>query len=183
MATKGKFNKKLSIVENKLTGRPSKLTKAKIKEMCNFMRMGSYVESAALAIGLDKQNFYYHLKKGNKDIDAGSYMTISAILVRELHKAAAQAELRDLQRIDQAGLGDWRAAAWKLERRQAAKWGTKSALKLEKEKPGFSDSESLHAEMAKLIHAHEPQEGEDGTQSANEETGNETIEADYRDFG
>ena len=163
MAKTKKFNKKLAIVEKSvdkpksrnLGGRPPKLSKKLIHEMSNLLRMGAYVESAALAIGLSRETFYAHLKKGNKDIDAGSYLTLSAILVREIHKATEVAVMRDLKRIDEAADADWRAAAWKMERRQAAQWGSKSAVKLEKEKPGFSDSESLHSEMAKLIATHE----------------------------
>lgn len=170
MATKGNFNKKLAVVEKSvekkkstnLGGRPPKLSKKLIQEMSNLLRMGAYVESAALAIGMDKATFYSHLKKGNKDIDAGSYSTLSAILVREVHKATEVAVMRDLKRIDDAASEDWRAAAWKMERRHAAQWGNKSALKLEKDKPGFSDSESLHSQVAQLINDHEPQEGDDG---------------------
>lgn len=189
MATKGNFSKKLSVVDKNVEkpkkkhpgGRPTKLSKKLITEMTNLLRMGAYVESAALAIGLDKTSFYAHLKKGNKDIDAGSNSTLSAILVREIHKATAQAVMRDLKRVDDAASEDWRAAAWKMERRFAHQWGTKSALKLEKDKPGFSDSESLHAEMAKLISEHE--EGTDAAGPVDKEIGDTEIEGDYRNLG
>jgi hypothetical protein len=165
----------------KLGGRPPKLSQDIIRELCNYIRMGSYVETAALACGLTRETFYQYLKQGNKDIDAGSYLTLSAMLVRELHKAVAHSELRDLKRLDDAAADDWRAVAWRLERRHSRNWSQKSALKLETEKPGFSDSESLHQQMAQLISQHE-KEVLDG-QPDDTENRDPELETDIGDIG
>ena len=83
----------------------------------NFIRAGSYVETAAAAAGVDKATLYRWLKRGAEGQEP--FATFS----NQVESALAEAELRDLARIDRAAEHAWQAAAWKLERRNPDAWG------------------------------------------------------------
>ena len=123
-------------------GRPSKITPEKIDLICALVARGSYLETAAVAIGISKSTFYDWLRTGaarrdempepfdrtnneNPEWSARfERLTEREQLCMELSTrleiALAQADVRDLDRIDEAASGGvWQAAAWRLQHRSA----------------------------------------------------------------
>lgn len=147
-------------------GRPTKLTRVLIHEICKYVMMGSYVETAAATCAVDKATFYGWLKKGRRDRNEGRYTTIYAELSFKILESLGKAETRDLIRIDQAGERDWRAAAWKMERRNAQRWGPKAALKMQSnDDDELTGVDNLHEQLANLIEEHEGAFGESGEET------------------
>lgn len=122
-------------------GAPVKLTEDLIKQICNAIRSGAYMETAASYCGIDKVSFYKWMKLGRQ-----KPRSIYGALINALDKALADAELRDIVTIDRASTGtpaqydedgnlikqemrpDWKASAWRLERKFPKKWGVKAHL-------------------------------------------------------
>lgn len=105
--------------EGRPIGRPSKLTPELQERLVALIRAGNYVETAVLLVGLSKQTFYEWLRKGREQ-KRGKY----AAFADAIERAAAEADERDLRRIDEAAdKGIWQAAAWRLERRRPDQFG------------------------------------------------------------
>jgi hypothetical protein len=77
---------------------------------------GSYRDAAAYA-GISEDTLARWRKR---------FADFAALLAR----AEAEAKVHWLARIEQAGAQDWRALAWKLERRYPAEWGRVDRLEL-----------------------------------------------------
>jgi len=123
---------KKSKVLRRSEGRPSKFSKVLADSICNFIRLGSWLEVAAEANGIERTTLYLWLRRGSaylaavetgqpivKDVEYANF----TLAVR---KATAEAELLDLERIDTAAEQVWQAAAWKLERRYPDRYGQRS---------------------------------------------------------
>lgn len=101
-------------------GRKTKLTPERQAQIINAVRAGAYIETAAAAAGINKETLYAWLKRGNQEPNG-----IYAAFVEAMHEATAQAEIRDVLTLSKAAAdGDWRAAAWRLERKFPKRWGT-----------------------------------------------------------
>lgn len=110
---------------NAKMGAPTKLTPDVQKAILAYIRAGAYVETAAAAAGIDKTTFYDWLKRGAAQ-RKGIYRDFS----NAVEKAQAEAEIRDIARIDKAASdGVWQAAAWRLERKHSERWGRKDVVK------------------------------------------------------
>lgn len=108
-------------------GRPTKLTKELQDKICHSILIGCYVETAVQAAGIHKDTFYEWLKKGNKQ-KQGIYKDFTDAV----NQSIADSEKRDVSIIDKAGqLGDWRAVAWRLERKHQTRWGYKQKIEHE----------------------------------------------------
>lgn len=113
----------------KKMGRPNKLTPELQKTIVTYILLGAYVETAAKAAGLTKDTFYDWLHKGATQ-RKGIYKDFSDAVL----KAMEEATLRDLNVIDKAAQkGDWKAAAWKLEKSRPREYGTKKIVRIENE--------------------------------------------------
>jgi transposase len=112
-------------------GAPTKLNRELIDKLCTLLRMGSYIETAAESCGIPRQTFLVWMKKGANDT-RGIYHELNVAAL----KAMSDSEQRDLQTIDAASQGqygmkrDWKAAAWKLERRAPKRWGSYQKVEL-----------------------------------------------------
>jgi transposase len=111
-------------------GAPLKLTPEIIGRIVQALRAGSYVETAAAHAGIHKDTYYRWMREGaaeREHISSGRKPRKSKALFLDLsdavERAMADAELRDLALVSQASVEDWRAAAWKLERRNPGRWG------------------------------------------------------------
>ena len=126
-----------------------KLTKELISEISSALRSGCYIETAVAYCGISKNSFYRWLRlakstKGN---------TLHKELSHAIELAMAQSEMRDIEVIDKAAQGspdklafddkgnllldsngdpiileyglapNWKASAWRLERRFPNRWG------------------------------------------------------------
>lgn len=111
-------------------GRPSKLTAELQREIVKHIRLGNYVETAAALSGIDKGTFYRWLKRGKAEQERISRG--GRPLKREdpylefynaIEKARAQVEADGIAMIMRAGLKQWQAVAWRMERMFPEKWG------------------------------------------------------------
>lgn len=118
-------------------GRPTKLTPKVENVIVAAVERGNYIETAAALAGVSKNTLYDWLKRGAREAERldrfpdekpdkkeKRYMDFSDALTRAL----AVAEDKDVQNIDKAAEEDWRASAWRLERRNSERWGKKDSL-------------------------------------------------------
>ena len=94
-------------------GRPCKLTPEIQEKIITAIRAGNYMETAASYAGISKVTLYDWLKKG-AIAKSGKYKGFS----NSVAEALAQSEVMDNNVISRAAQGgDWKAAAWRLERK------------------------------------------------------------------
>lgn len=118
-------------------GRPTKLTPELQRLICDTLRRGAYLETAAALAGVDRTTLQDWLRRGGREED-GIYVDFS----RAVQTAQAEAEMRDLDRIDAAAAaGVWQASAWRLERKHAGRWGRPGSLQAARPEPEAADDE------------------------------------------
>lgn len=135
-------------------GSTPKLSLKLIEEICLLIRKGCYIETSAAACGISKDSLYRWLKKGKKD----DTLTLERKLSDAVLVALGESEIRDLEVINNAALGspdklalddqgkpiidsdgypviseyglapNWKASAWRLERKFPNRWGNKNKL-------------------------------------------------------
>lgn len=101
-------------------GRPTKYSPHLHRRIVLALRQGAYVETAAAAAGINKTTLYDWLKRGARGEEP--FATFSA----DIEAAQADAELRDVKLVGEAAKTDWRAAAWRLERKFPKRYGLQS---------------------------------------------------------
>lgn len=99
-------------------GRPTKLTPDTLNKIEVLLQNGNYIETAAAVCGISKSTLYLWLKRGARS-KKGIYRDFSDAVI----KAQGLAEARDVSIITKAASDDWKAAAWRLERKFPNKWG------------------------------------------------------------
>lgn len=109
--------------EKEGAGRPSKLDEGLIKLICDSVRKGNYIETAAAAAGISKQTLYSWLKAGAREEDPLAVEFLDAY-----KKAEAEAEAANVNMIRTWARKDWKAAAWMLERKNPDKWGRRDRI-------------------------------------------------------
>ncbi len=119
--------------------RPTKLTPQLQAKICDAIRVGCYVETAAAYCGISKDTFYRWLRQGAK-AKSGIYKDFSDAV----EKAMADAEFRDVMIISNAATSDWKAAAWKLERRAPERWGRRDRVSADIEHSGSVTNRQEH---------------------------------------
>lgn len=146
-------------------GRPTKFDQKKQDKIITALKQGSYVESAAAFAGIDKVTLYRWLKRGAREIDrlenAGPRAKVKKTesvyvdFCNAVEQAMAEAEIRDLTTVSKAAKdGDWRAAAWRLERRHPKKWGRQSNVEAEIIHSGGVDHSHEHEHEHNVEHKH-----------------------------
>ena len=108
-------------------GRP-KLDPATMQRIVDLIRAGNYLEVAATAAGIHRSTLHRWLKYGRAR-QKGRFKKF----VLAVEKAQAEAESRDVALIARAATEDWRAAAWRLERKQPRRYGPRVALSVQQE--------------------------------------------------
>lgn len=104
-------------------GRPSKISKELMKVIVEAIEEGNYVETAAQLAGVSKPSLYAWLKKGHaKECD------LCIEFLNAVNQALSKAEDDDLKNIKRHAQRDWRASAWRLERRSPTRWGHKTQI-------------------------------------------------------
>lgn len=147
----------------KVNGRPTKLTEEVQKKICDAMILGAYIETAAAYASVSKPTLYAWMKKGN-DQKSGIYRSF----LNALEEAMSKCELRDLESIDKNAAGrpakvdangntisqplapNWKAAAWRLERKFPKKWGRREQVHIENDTDG-PEEENLNAVINKAL--------------------------------
>ena len=105
-------------------GAPSKLDEALVNSLVEVVERGVTWDIAAQAAGIHKSTLIGWRERGATDLAEGR-PTLYADLVDRLSRAGAQAEVNHVANIAAAAAVDWRASAFWLERRAAARFGRK----------------------------------------------------------
>jgi transposase len=109
-----------------VAGRKPKLTKELIELLGTALQNGNYIETACDFAGINRATLYRWLQESEED-DAKPILKDLSDTVR---KARAQAEMRNVLRIQKAADDSWQAAAWWLERSQPKKWSKQTNVEL-----------------------------------------------------
>lgn len=96
-----------------------KLTPETRDRILALIKAGNYRETACAAVGIRSDTLRDWLKRGAREEG-----TIYADFSDLMDQAEAEAEARDVALIGKAGQEDWRALAWRLERRGKERWRT-----------------------------------------------------------
>jgi transposase len=95
-------------------GRHTKLTPVVHGKIIGYLGADAYLEHAAEAVGVGRATVYDWLRRGEADEPEEPYASFAA----DVRKAQAESVVRSLIVISKAEQsGDWKAAAWKLERK------------------------------------------------------------------
>lgn len=117
--------------------RPNKLTKEIQDKIVHSIKSGNYIETAAVYSGVTKKTLYNWMKRANDELARVDQQPRAKIkkseepFVEFLHAvehALAFAEARDVNIIAKAAEDDWKASAWRLERKFPDRWGRKDKL-------------------------------------------------------
>lgn len=109
-------------------GRPSKLTPETVKMICDTIRAGNYMETAAARAGINKETLYRWLRIAATAKPGGpnqKYREFGDAVA----KAMADAEAFHVAIVAKAAAsGKWLAAAWWLERARPDRWRERQEL-------------------------------------------------------
>lgn len=111
-----------------MRGRKPKLTPEISQRIIELVRIGNYLDTAAASCGIHRSTLHRWLVKGDEQ-SHGMYREFFLAIDR----AQGEAELRDCVLIAKAAQTDWRAAAWRLERRAPRKYGAQIQATLREE--------------------------------------------------
>jgi hypothetical protein len=111
-----------------MAGRKSLLTQAVHDEFIRLVRIGNFIEPAAIGAGVSQRSVYNWLERGEHDEAAGVSPNRSAYLrfLLAYREADATSERQLYAVIRQEAVQDWHAAAWILERKYRFRWGRSS---------------------------------------------------------
>lgn len=118
-------------------GRPSLLTPQLSKRIVSAIRNGSYIEEAAEAQGVSRQLVYQWLQQGNEGKTPLHVAFLDAVTRARAQDAVASMALINRAAKLESGDVEWKAAAWKLERKLPAKFGPKVRITVVEELSGF----------------------------------------------
>jgi hypothetical protein len=96
-----------------------KLTPERQEAICVAIRAGVRPEAAAVYSGVGARSYYRWMERGR----AADSEPIYKAFVEAVELALAVWEVRDVALIGEAAKTDWRAAAWRLERRLPQVYG------------------------------------------------------------
>jgi hypothetical protein len=102
--------------------RPTKLTAQLEEQIVRAIRAGSFPEVAARYAGVDRSTYYRWMERGDPE-GTRSADRPHRRFRRAVEQAQAADEVRDTTLVGKAAERDWRAAAWRFERRHRARWG------------------------------------------------------------
>ncbi len=104
-------------------GRPSKLTSELRQRFMQMVQTGAGIRDCAAAAGINPDTVYEWRRRGNADKQTGKRSEYR-LFSEQLAQAQATGVVAALAKIDKAANGgDWRAAAWKLERLRPRRFG------------------------------------------------------------
>lgn len=106
----------------KQIGEGTKITAELTEKVCQAVRIGAPLQTARAYAGIPAAVFYEWMRAGREGYSP--YVEF----VEALDSAMAEGEMRDIARVDAGADKDWRASAFKLERRFPGRWGEKKEL-------------------------------------------------------
>jgi len=137
------------------------LTPEVSKKICNLVRVGNYLDTAAAACGVTRATLHRWLRIGNKDLEMGR-KTVHSRFVNRVHRVMAESELLSLAMLNDHGLKSWQAVAWKMERRFPERWGKsyKAEIELTGKDGGPIEIGDARKQLLGRLFADEPSLGE-----------------------
>jgi hypothetical protein len=109
-------------------GTPTLLTPARHALVVDMVRRGNFLRAAAAAAGVAERTVYQWRERGEAD-HAADVPSVYRAFAEDLAAADAEAEMRLLAMIDGSAVdGDWKAAAWILERRWPDRYSRRSEM-------------------------------------------------------
>jgi transposase len=126
-------------------GRPTKLNDELREVIAGQLRAGNYIETAAAFAGVSKVTLYDWIRRGKRELQRVEANPRAKVRKEEapfvdflnaVERAQAEAEAEDVDILRRAARDDWKAAAWRLERKFPDKWGRKDRLAAELEHAG-----------------------------------------------
>ena len=107
-----------------MSAKKSKLTTARAKRICDALAVGATLQSAAEYAGIHRDTLRHWIQKGER-----MHRGIYARLAEDVYEAQGRAKVAALATIARASKdGDWKAAAWFLERREPEGYGRQDKL-------------------------------------------------------
>jgi hypothetical protein len=107
-------------------GRKPKLTPEVIKRLENALLAGNYIETACDYAGISRSIFYAWMAEAEQERPKKIILELKDTVAR----ARAEAEMRNVTKIQKAADDSWQAAAWWLERSHSKKWGRQQKVEL-----------------------------------------------------
>ena len=104
---------------------PNSYTEEVAAQIVGYITGGLYITAACELAGISRQTYYNWQRRGQKG--EAPYDDF----LKRVREAEAKAEARLSTHIEKMAADDWRAAAWKLERRFPDKYGVRSTTKVE----------------------------------------------------
>jgi transposase len=114
-----------------VAGNLHKFTEETTKKLLLSIRTGNYVEVACAAAGISRPTLLRWLRwsKRKKLPEAAEPLRERLKeFAADYHRAEAEAEEDDVMRLRLAGRRDWRAIAFRLERKHPERWGRKDRV-------------------------------------------------------
>lgn len=104
-----------------MVGRPTDCTPEVTEIVCRELRLGLSIASACAAAGITKTSYYeYHQRAGEG--------TPFSVFAAATTKARSEGTRGLEHTVRKAAVGDWRAAAWMLERRAPEDWSKRTEI-------------------------------------------------------
>jgi len=110
-------------------GRPSHVLLEKKRKLIGAIHLGATYEDSAVFSGIPAQTLYDWLERAKKDRALKRNNEYTRFLT-ELEVGLQTFKVNSLSLINRAGIDDWKAVAWLLERRFRKEWGSQSAVEL-----------------------------------------------------
>lgn len=113
-------------------GRPTKLNDERRDIIVKALAAGNYLEPSCYLAGIAPKTAYEWIKRGRAEDERlaknpRARMRKSEVPFVDFREAVceaqARAETEDVERVADAGKIDWKAAAWRLERKHPDRWG------------------------------------------------------------
>ena len=137
--------------------RRPKLNAEMEQKIVERLRTGAFIDTAAQAAGVHRATLHRWMERGRK-AKRGRYHDFLAAVTT----AQAESEMRDNLYIAKAAVEDWRAAAWRLERRWPGRYGPRVQLLVQQEQEAFLDrlekglDPTTFRKVLELAYAEEP---------------------------
>jgi len=129
-------------------GRRTKLTEERIEKIIRFIKIGTPIKEACIAVGISEQT-YYNWKNRGETAKSGKYLEF----FESIKKAECESIVRDLTNIEKKAQEDWKASAWRLERRHPQLFGKREHVDADVRLSG-------HDVLRKLVQSDEEDESE-----------------------
>src|SRR5579859_3620556 len=113
----------ISPISARKPGRPNKLKPETLSKLVEAIEVGLTYDLACHYARISYMTFRRWLDRGGQDVEAGK-STVFSEFCEAIKSAEGRAAMKWQLKIEKAAsLGDWHAAAWKLERRYPDKYG------------------------------------------------------------